>query len=81
MNEVDLHKLLMPPHPGDVFHSSALCSCGSWQYDSVNQYNLYNNYRYILSDHTYHIRSEIAFKDQQALDRSREVIKEYGEHA
>lgn len=65
MSEAELHKLLMPPHPGGVYISSALCSCGEWQYDSVNAYNLTSAYRQVLKSHTDHIR--LAVKDQARI--------------
>jgi hypothetical protein len=45
------HRLLMPPHPGGVYLSSALCSCGEWQWDGDS---LPLDYRLVLRDHTAH---------------------------
>lgn len=54
---IELHKLLMPPHlDGSIYSSSALCSCGEWQYDADTPHELYILYRYILKEHTDHIR-------------------------
>ncbi len=64
MNEASLHRLLMPPHPGEIYNSSALCSCGRWQFDSVNNYNLMKQYRRVLEDHTGHIRTEIQQRER-----------------
>ncbi len=49
-----LHTLLWPPHPGGVYESSALCSCGEWQFDSGSPGALFNETRLILSEHTAH---------------------------
>ena len=48
------HRLLMPPHPGDVFAASALCSCGEWQFDSGSFEALVREYGLILREHTRH---------------------------
>lgn len=49
-----LHRLLTPPHPGGVYLSSALCSCGEWQFDADSPGDLFNKYRAILREHTAH---------------------------
>ena len=52
------HRLLMPPHPGEVYQSSALCSCGGWQYDEDSFGALTNEYRAVLREHTVHLGDE-----------------------
>lgn len=52
-----LHRLLMPPHPGEVYNSSALCSCGDFQYDADSPGDLSSRYGDILRTHTEHVHA------------------------
>ena len=69
-NEANLHKLLMPPHPGDTYRASALCSCGDWQYEASTAAMLSMNYRIVMHDHTRHIRNEIERQEWLARNRN-----------
>lgn len=48
------HALLMPPHPGEVYATSALCSCGEFQYDADSPGDLTNRYLDVLRQHAAH---------------------------
>ena len=49
------HTVLWPPHPGDVYQSSSLCSCGEWQYDADTPGDLFNETRAVQRDWTRHV--------------------------
>lgn len=68
---IELHKLLMPPHPGNVYTASALCTCGGWQYDADTPSYLYREYRIILTEHTAHVLERIKEYDSIMEVRSR----------
>jgi len=62
-----VHRLLMPPHPNDVWHASALCSCGEWQYDEESPEALGRGYRDILRAHAAH-QEVYALIDHEEID-------------
>jgi hypothetical protein len=82
VNEHDLHTLLMPPHPGNVYNASALCSCGKWQFDSPSENQLFGNYGSILRGHAIHkrkaIREQEWFNGQRSLHSSTSYTRGYG---
>jgi hypothetical protein len=63
----------MPPHPGSVYMSSALCSCGEWQYDTDTEWGLVSAYRDVLCNHTVHAAEARA--TPPALDEARAEIQ------
>jgi len=64
----ELHRLLWPPHPGDAYLSSALCSCGEYQYDADTGTDLFNAMRDVLSDWTAHVRAALEAHGEPGLD-------------
>lgn len=66
------HRLLMPPHPGEIYQSSALCSCGDWQYDADSFSSLLDAYKDILRLHTLHMKES----ELEAIMRRYDLYKE-----
>ena len=58
--ERSLHSLMWPPHPGDGYVCSALCSCGEWQFDSGSPTALFTEMGLIQREWSAHVREEVA---------------------
>lgn len=72
------HRLLMPPHPGGFYLSSALCSCGDWQYDADSEGDLNAAYRDVLRAHTAHAEPRPPALDVDWL--TAEIVAYYGQY-
>jgi len=68
----EAHRLMMPPHPGDVYRQSALCSCGNWQWDGDSTVL---DYRAVLHDHAAHAALTAAPADTSSILGAWEVIE------
>lgn len=67
------HTLLWPPHEGRMYASSALCSCGKFQWDADSANFLYQMQQRVRQDWGRHVDDEPAAPDNPSPDDGPEM--------